>query len=848
MRMHADWCNLSMLSALVLLCSGAVQADAARLASGGRALMPVVVAADTSEAVRAAADDLAEYLGRIAGAQFEVVAGDGSAGIVVGTAAEFPALAAGAGFEPEHSLRREEYLLRSEAARLLLIGATEIAVEHAVWDLLGRLGYRQYFPGERWEIVPSVPELGIEVDAREAPAYHARRIWYGYGAWDYNAEPYERWCVRNRARSGMTLSTGHAYGAIIRACAEEFAAHPEYYGLVGGERRLAGQVDGGGNIKFCISNPGLRDLVVRYAIGYFENNPEADSISMDPSDGSNWCECDECAALGSVSDRALTLANQVAEAITERFGDKYVGMYAYNMHSPPPGIRAHSNVIISVATSFIRGGYTLDQLIEGWQAQGATIGIREYLGVNVWDRDLPGRARGSDLEYVTTTIPRFHSQGARFYSAESSDNWGPNGLGYYVAARVLWDLDEAQRLDELTTRFLDDCFGPAAEPMRAFYEMIDASGNPLLCRDLLGRMYRTLAQAREAAADDAAVLGRTSDLVLYTRYVELFLGYSTAQAEARQQAFEDLIRHAYRMRATMMVHTKALYRDLVNRDRGVEIPAGAEWNVPEETNPWKDSTPFSDAELAAFVSDGIAANPVVGVEAVRFSDDLVPATPLGLQAPVEGALGERVRGRQVRYTWLEQAPAEIELRVTGGLIEHYRDRGNVRFALYADEEATLEPVDTDETVPPDGQERTIALGTPYPGLHRIEWTDGGDMTSVTWPEGVPVTLRSDLEEPANLQGRWTLLFYVPAGTDAVGGYASNTSGEVVDGDGQVALSFGDLAEPGYFRIPVPEGQDGRLWALRNCAGRRMLMTVPPYLAPRADALLLPREVVEADAR
>ncbi len=397
------------------------------------------------------------------------------------------------------------------------------------------------------------------------------------------------------------------------------------------------------------------------------------------------------------------------------------------------------------------------------------------------------------------------------------------------------------------TRFLDDCFGPAAGPMRSFYETIDASGNPLLCRDLIGRMYGSLAEAREAAAGDDAILGRINDLVLYTRYVELFLAYSTAQGEARQQAFEDLIRHAYRMRETMMVHTRALYRDLVNRDRAVSIPEGAEWSAPEETNPWKDSTPFSDAELAAFVSEGIAANPVVGIEAVQFSEDLVPATALDLQAPAEGTLTERVRSRQVRYTWVDEAPGEIALAVTGGLIEHYRDRGNVRFELYAAQEATFEPVDTNAEVPPDGQERTITLHTPNSGLHRVEWTDGGDMTSITWPEGMAVTVRSDLEQPASFQGRWTMVFYVPKGTTAVGGYASNTSGEVLDGDGHVAFSFGDMAEPGYFRIDVPAGQDGRLWAFRNCAGRRMLMTVPPYLAPTAEALLLPREVVEADA-
>ncbi|MGD9496278.1 MAG: DUF4838 domain-containing protein [Armatimonadota bacterium] len=844
---YASWCSLLTLVVALSPLAGPAAAESARLAAGGQALMPIVIAPDASERVQAAAADLAGYLGRIAGAQFEVTAGDGAAGIVLGTAAQFPALVAGADFAPDDPLRREEYLLRSSADRLLLIGATEIAVEHAVWDLLYRLGYRQYFPGERWEIVPSMPELSIDVDDREAPAYHARRIWYGYGTWDYNAEPYATWCLRNRARSGMELSTGHAYGNIIRANAEEFAAHPEYYALIDGERHLAGTVDGSGNVKFCISNPGLRELVVQHALRFFEENPDADSISMDPSDGAGWCECDDCAAMGSVSDRALTLANEVAEAITARFGDKFVGMYAYNVHSPPPNIRVHPHVIVSVATSFIRGGYTLDQLIEGWQAQGATIGIREYLGVNVWDRDLPGRGRGADLQYVTTTIPRFYEQGARFYSAESSDNWGPNGLGYFIAARTLWDLDEARHADELVSRFLEDCFGPAAGPMRTFYATIDASAHPLLCRDLIGRMYRALAQAREAAAGDEAILGRINDLVLYTRYVELFLGYSTAQGEVRQQAFEALIRHAYRMRETMMVHTKALYRDLVNRDSAVTIPAGAEWSAPEETNPWKDSTPFTEAELAAFVSEGIAANPLVGIEPATFSEELVPATPLGLQAPAEGSLTERVRSRQVRYTWIDQAPGEITLAVTGGLIEHYRDRGNVQFKLYAAQEATLDPVDTNAEVAPDGQERQITLRTPHTGLHRVEWTDGGDMTAITWPEGLAATVRSDLEQPASLQGPWTMVFYVPKGATQVGGYATDTSGEVLDGDGEVVFRFSDLAEPGYFKIDVPAGQDGRLWAFRDCTGQRMLMTVPPYLAPTAQTLLLPREVVEADA-
>ena len=56
------------------------------------------------------------------------------------------------------------------------------------------------------------------------------------------------------------------------------------------------------------------------------------------------------------------------------------------------------------------------------------------------------------------------------------------------------------------------------------------------------------------------------------------------------------------------------------------------------------------------------------------------------------------------------------------------------------------------------------------------------------------------------------------------------------------------AKPGYFKVPVPPGQDGRLWSFRTTSGYRTLMTVPPCLARDARELLLPAEVIEADRR
>jgi Domain of unknown function (DUF4838) len=833
---------------LLLLSAGtrASAADPVTLATGGKALHAVVVAEGTSDGVHEAAETLAEYLGRMARAEFVVAPGDGSSGIAVGMPEDFPELGVADRFDTADIRHREEYLLRSHADGLWVMGATDLAVQHAVWDLLYRLGHRQFFPGDTWEIVPELDSLTIAVDTFKRPAYLSRRIWYGFGPWDYAAEPYAAWCARNRCVQGIALNTGHAYGNIVKRAQEAFDAHPEYWPLLGGERKQVG------NAKPCLGNPAVRALFVEHALAQFEKDPSLDSISMDPSDGGGWCECDACAKLGNVSDQAVTLANEVATALQEKFPGKLVGMYAYNFHSPPPNIRVHPNVVISVATAFIKGGLSLDEIIAGWSAQGATIGIREYYSVNTWDRDQPGHARGGNPDYLRRTIPDFHAKGARFLTAESSDNWGPNGLGYYLAARMLWDLEEAGRVDALVEDFLGRAFGPAREPMGEFYAQIDGGTPHLVVDDQLGRMFRALDDAR-TLADTPEIRARVDDLVLYAQYCALYNRYALADGTARQPAFEALIRHAYRMRTTMMVHAKALYRDLVRRDKTVSIPENAVWSVPEDKNPWKASAPFTEAEIAGYLEKGIAGHPLVALdfEPVTFSTDLVPAAE-ALCLPADLPLGEMGPGRHVQtfHTYVAKAPATLELRITGGLIPHYRDRGNVKVELCklggpseTGEQETV--VATDRSVPPDGVERTVTLAVAETGHYRIAVSDGGDRTQVTWPPGQPMTIRSTESAPmTGSYGEWMAYFYVPKGTTVIG-FFGGEHGEVRDSQDRPHFWLNGR-EPNFYSVPVPSGEDGKLWRVRYARGAIRLLTVPPCFATTPQGLLLPREVVDRD--
>jgi hypothetical protein len=166
----------------------------------------------------------------------------------------------------------------------------------------------------------------------------------------------------------------------------------------------------------------------------------------------------------------VLLANDVAETINGLgLGDKYVGILAYASHSPPPSLPVHPRVIVNLATSFIRGGHTIDSMLDGWGKQTKLFGIREYYYSYA---NLPGGGNVSDVTYLARTIPEFHARGARFLNANTHGAWGPTGFSHYLIARLLWDIDQAGCIEETFNDFLDKSFGPAREPMRAYYRLM----------------------------------------------------------------------------------------------------------------------------------------------------------------------------------------------------------------------------------------------------------------------------------------------------------------------------------------------------------------------------------------
>ena len=223
-----------------------------QLARNGKALLPIVISEKASDATKKVAAEMKQYLDQMSGADFEIKTGDGTSGIVLGNKSEFPTPALDKALEIVHSFDgKEAYAIRTRANKVLLLGATDLAVSHAAYRFLEELGCRWFFPDAtgNWQVIPKTENLKFNRDITDRPAFLERRIWYAWSLFSDAGHPastpenprsswsdYGDWSRRNHMAGSFVTNTGHAYEAIACEKAAEFEKHPEYWALVGGKR------------------------------------------------------------------------------------------------------------------------------------------------------------------------------------------------------------------------------------------------------------------------------------------------------------------------------------------------------------------------------------------------------------------------------------------------------------------------------------------------------------------------------------------------------------------------------------------------------------------------------------
>ncbi|MCP4644315.1 MAG: DUF4838 domain-containing protein [bacterium] len=529
-----------LMMGMALAFVGSQSSGAITLAKEGEATVAVVRHEAPTVAERTAAQELANYLGRVTGAAFDVVSESKVASgpaIYVG----WTAFARNAAIDLE-SLGPEEWVIRTVDGSLVLAGGRPRGTLYAVYRFLEEtVGVHWWNPLE--ESVPTRPTLTVgDLDLRGQPAIRYRDIYMLYG------HDKGRFAARNRldrdGDAGIAADYGGERGYGLPAHVHTFhryvppdpylETHPEWFSLIDGKRRAD-------RAQLCLTNPELREFVLDRLKGYIaksratakkQGRPAPTVFDISQNDCGGMCQCESCQAIaeaeGSEAGPLFDFVNAMADAIKDEYPDVYIDTLAYQMtQKVPKTIRPRDNVIVRLCdttSNFTRPITHLENAafkdhVLSWAAITKNLRIWDY-AVNY------GQFHGLPMPSVHTYAADF-----QFY-AEHNVEGVFTELEYPILADMrdlkVWMMmklleDPYRDYDALLRTFTDGFYGAAGDHIRQYLAQREAAveakptymsmrASPASCTFLDLSFVREAMgifdAAEQAVADDPVLLRR----------------------------------------------------------------------------------------------------------------------------------------------------------------------------------------------------------------------------------------------------------------------------------------------------------------------------------------------------
>jgi len=371
-------------------------------------------------------------------------------------------------FAPE---RVQGFHISTGADGVTMRAETSLGLQNAIYYLLEQWGCRFVMPGEIGECIPR----------RNALALPAGEVDFAPRA-DVSVEASGRdtaigeWYRRNMGGWQNWLSGQHYWLHAIPAD-PNFEAHPDWFALVGGERRPT---------QLCTSNPEVIARMTEVAKKWLAQSPVRMSFPMDPMDNLDFCQCPNCRALDppdattkgtpSVTDRVLAFANAVADGIREEFPDRYVACYSYWSHSDLPRVvKPRDNVIVIVC----RSSHCLVHLtpaddcptsdfhafLRSWRELTPNIYAYEYDPIS-WTGGLPCPTYLEMAQSLKTQLGEIGVRGS-YSDGRQYAGYAGTYINRYIARRMKVDPD--QEPEAVLADMCGAFFGPAADQMQQYY-------------------------------------------------------------------------------------------------------------------------------------------------------------------------------------------------------------------------------------------------------------------------------------------------------------------------------------------------------------------------------------------
>ncbi|MHC4170583.1 MAG: DUF4838 domain-containing protein [Planctomycetota bacterium] len=335
---------------LIAGCGQAAKGNTITISQNGTAKAVIVVAADASESERHAADELADFLQQITGAEFEIEPppAEGKSRLLVGPGA---ARLAQADFSTD-DLGADGIVIRNIGNDLILAGVHPRGTLYAVYTFLeDMLGCRWW--SSKVSTIPDKPTVVVRGQyVRYSPGLEYREP-YWFDAFDAD------WAVRNKAngqrpaldakRGGKHIYEGfvHTFNRLIPPD-KYFKDHPEWFSEIEGKRTA-------NRTQLCLTNEQMYQELLKNLKAQLRSNPAATIASVSQNDWRKNCQCTECAAIeeeeGSPAGLMLRFVNRAAEDIEDEFPNVAISTLAYQYTRKPPTItKPRQNVIVRLCS------------------------------------------------------------------------------------------------------------------------------------------------------------------------------------------------------------------------------------------------------------------------------------------------------------------------------------------------------------------------------------------------------------------------------------------------------------------------------------------------------------------
>lgn len=519
--------RLSLMMAVgASLWSGVVTGVEVVLVSKDAAAMPIIVDGMAPPRTREAAQVLAGYLEKMSGKKPLVLLGVPSimpeGAIWVGVQTEVRKLFPQTDFDFKHAeetliVANEKHVViagrdRWDPARLDVVTREgtikgkqqEYGTVNAVYSFLqDQLGVRWFWPGELGEDVPRQERIALKtpIEQRYHPQIRSRGgVFYNSSLTNIRGYGHSHeWTMRQRLQlDSLTMEGGHGFGDWWERHHEK---HPEIFALQpDGTRGMGASAR---TVKLCMSNPKVWELWLEDVAADLERDPGLTMFNAAPNDGwsTGHCVCEKCRAWDhpdgeprvfnwyhvreqrpALSDRDVTFANTLAALLKQKYpGKDYQVMMLSYGHSRPVPVKARpaDNVVMSLVANFLgrptlvdigsTRGDTHRQQFEAWAQLGIKMLWRPNTGSPAgWQQGLPDLSTQQTIRDFKD-VAAANCQG--IFIDNIAEHWATMGPQYYVMAQLTWN--PAVDADEVLADYYQRAFGPAAQPVRAYYEDLE---------------------------------------------------------------------------------------------------------------------------------------------------------------------------------------------------------------------------------------------------------------------------------------------------------------------------------------------------------------------------------------